>query len=90
MSLPSGENFGCASKARPFVILFAFPPLIGIVYISPKRSKAIVFPSGLTSTDIHVPSSVLSLIIRSGFKGKRAFFFFNESFFSILFFSSGS
>src|SRR5216684_5248924 len=31
--------------------------------MSPRRSKAIVFPSGETSRDIHVPSSVVNSIV---------------------------
>ena len=59
--------------------------------MSPNKSKAKVFPSGLTSSDIQVPSSRFNLIFRSGFKGSRAFFFldFIESFFSVLTLLSG-
>src|SRR6266516_4539437 len=47
--------------------------------MSPRKSKAIVLPSGLTSNDIQVPSFVLIEILRSVSSG-RSFFFFGFSF----------
>jgi hypothetical protein len=44
------------SHANPLVNALASPPPIGIVYKSPRRSKAMVEPSGETSTFIQVPS----------------------------------
>src|SRR5687768_8729331 len=38
--------------------------------MSPIRSKRMVFPSGLTSTDIQVPSLVVNEIVRVGFRGR--------------------
>src|SRR5215831_5163894 len=37
--------------------------------MSPIKSKTIFFPSGLTSTDIQLPSLVVKLNLRLGFKG---------------------
>src|SRR6478752_2004579 len=50
---PSGLNRGWLSIAMPLVRRVAVPPAIGSVYRSPRRSKTIVWPSGLTSSDIH-------------------------------------
>src|SRR5215468_5167963 len=47
--------------------------------MSPSRSKTIVCPSGETSSDIHVPSSVVNETLPSGFKINSSFF---SSFFS--------
>src|SRR5579863_499025 len=58
MCLPSGEKRGSLSYDSPDVIGFAVPPCMGSVYKCPTRSNTSVFPSGDTSRDIHVPSSV--------------------------------
>jgi hypothetical protein len=42
-------------------------------------SKTIVRPSGETSSDIHVPSSVEKSIVRAGSSGRSPFFGFDES-----------
>src|SRR5262252_2579312 len=47
----------------------ADPPVIGSVYRSPRRSNTSVRPSGDTSTDIQVPSSVVNLRGRVGTSG---------------------
>src|SRR6188474_2635453 len=62
--LPSGEKRGCASYIMPFVNCVAVPPAMGSVYRSPRRSKTIDRPSGLTSSEIQVPSSVSRLKLR--------------------------
>ena len=73
MVLPSGEKRGCPSKPVPLVMRVAFPPAIGSVYRSPVRSKTIVFPSGETSSDSHVPSSVVKAVLRVGMIGSSVF-----------------
>src|SRR3989442_2862543 len=62
---------------------------MGSVYRSPSSSKPIVLPSGETSSESHVASSVVNSIFRSGLR-VRPFFFssFFVSFFSS-FFSAG-
>src|SRR5687767_4533772 len=67
---PSGEKRGCASYIMPRVNAVAVPPAIGIVYRSPSRSNTIVRPSGLTSREIQLPSSVSRLIERVGRSGR--------------------
>ena len=52
--------------------------------MSPSKSKTIVLPSGLTSNDIHVPSSVFKSKDRSGLIGKFLLDFSFFSFSSIL------
>src|SRR5258708_30658824 len=64
---PSGDHFGWLSNAIPPEISFAGPPPMGSVKISPTSSKTIVFPSGETSSERHVPSSVRHSILRSPF-----------------------
>ena len=45
-------------QGKPVLKAVAFPPFAFIIKISPRMSKAIFVPSGLTSTFIQVPSSV--------------------------------
>ena len=51
-------------RTLALVIGRASPPSIGNSQTSPTISKASVRPSGETSTDIHVPSSVVKLMVR--------------------------
>ncbi len=74
MVSPSGLKRGWASKAMPLVILVAVPPAIGIVYKSPRRSNTIVWPSGLTSSDIQLTSVALNFAERSALSGSGSFF----------------
>ena len=74
--LPSGLNLGCPSKAMPLVKGVASPPENGMVYRSPRRSKTMVCPSGLTSREIQDPSSVVSEIVRAASRGRSFFSFF--------------
>src|SRR5215813_2623569 len=53
--------------------------------MSPSKSKTMVCPSGETSSDIQVPSSVVKETLPSGFRNNSSFF---SSFFSSDFFSS--
>jgi hypothetical protein len=76
--LPSGENFGWLSNDMPPMMRRGTPPSIGSVYTSPSRSKTIVLPSALTSSDIHVPSSVVNSIVSAFSRTRRA----GSSFFS--------
>src|SRR6266404_3946540 len=55
--------------------------------MSPSRSKTMVFASLETSSDIHVPSSVVNSIFLSVLSGSSSSFFFS-SFFSSSFFGS--
>src|SRR5262245_6497719 len=48
----------------------ALPPSMGRRYRSPRRSKTIVRPSGVTSNDIHVASSVVKLMVRVVLSGR--------------------
>src|SRR5262245_53480821 len=50
--------------------------------MSPSKSKTIVWPSGDTSSDIQVPSSVVKETLASGFRISSSFFssFFSSSF----------
>src|SRR5690348_11535101 len=57
----------------PAVNAVAVPPPIGIVYRSPRRSKTIVRPSGDTSREIQVPSSVSRLIDRAATSSRSGF-----------------
>src|SRR5688572_29045447 len=66
---PSGDHLGMQSHVIPLVIRFAVPPLIGRRYRSPRRSKTRVWPSGETSRETHVPSSVSKEIFRDGLSG---------------------
>jgi hypothetical protein len=52
---------------------------MGMEYISPIRSKTIVFPSGLTSREIQVPWLAVKLILRSGSRGSSFVAFLRES-----------
>src|SRR5437763_1605048 len=63
----------------PLVRRVAVPPAIGSVYKSPSRSKTIVLPSGLTSTDIHDPFVVVKFTWRPTLSGKSGFLFFAAS-----------
>src|SRR5437867_2451651 len=76
---PSGLNRGCTSIGMPLVKRVALPPSIGIVYRSPRRSKTIVLPSGLTSREIHEPLLVVKLTCRPTASGRSGFFFLLES-----------
>ena len=67
----------------PVVIAFASPPSIGTAYRSPRSSKRMVLPSGETSSETHVPSSVVNSTVRSGFNGSPWSFFPLGSGFSI-------
>jgi hypothetical protein len=69
MALPSGAQRGCPSKPEPLVMRVAAPPVAGIVYRSPSKSKTIVFPSGLRSSESQVPSSVVKTSGRVGMSG---------------------
>src|SRR5262245_41343766 len=66
---PSGLKRGAASNARPVVNAVALPPEIGIVYRSPSRSKTMVRPSGLTSTDIQLPLVAVNSALRFASRG---------------------
>src|SRR5436190_3376867 len=79
---PSGENFGWLSNAIPPEISFACPPSTGSVKMSPTSSNAIDFPSGETSRESQVPSSVVNSIFRLDFRGRPFFSFFFSSFLS--------
>src|SRR6476646_5178812 len=70
MVFPSGENRGWPSNPIPLVMRVALPPLMGTVYRSPSRSKTMVLPSGETSSDIQVPSSVVNDAWRVGRIGR--------------------
>src|SRR6185503_10892512 len=70
---PSGEKRGWPSNGIPLVSAVAVPPAIGTVYRSPSRSKTMVRPSGDTSSEIHVPSSVSRLIDRVGTSSRSGF-----------------
>src|SRR5690348_9738219 len=48
--------------------------------MSPSNSKTMVLPSGETSSDSHVPSSVVNSILRAGFSGIPFFSSFFPSF----------
>src|SRR5260370_9289584 len=55
---------------------FASPPATGMVYKSPISSNTSDWPSGETSSDIHVPSDVVNSMVRvvtSGSESVRAF-----------------
>ena len=80
--LPSGENRGCESNAMPVEIALASPPPMGNNQISPASSKTICAPSGETSSEIQVPSSVSNAIFRSGFRGRPAVSAFGAAGFS--------
>src|SRR5690349_9821946 len=45
--------------------------------MSPRKSKTIVLPSGLTSSDIQDPSVLLILIVRPASRGRNSLFFFS-------------
>src|SRR5579864_6707194 len=64
----------------PLVIFLAVPPAIGTVYRSPTRSKMMVWPSGETSSESHVPSLVANSILRAGLSGSGSSFFGAASF----------
>src|SRR5580693_1846615 len=53
--------------------------------MSPISSNTIVLPSGETSSESQVPSSVVNSILRSGFKGRPFFSSFFSGFFSSFF-----
>src|SRR5438477_5560374 len=53
--------------------------------MSPINSNAMVLPSGETSSESQVPSSVVNEILRSDFSGKPFFSSFLSSFFSSFF-----
>lgn len=72
---PSGLKRGCASKAMPAVSWRASPPERGRRYRSPSRSNTMVCPSGLTSREIQVPSSVSIWTVRPGSSGRLLSFF---------------
>src|SRR5262245_3467016 len=74
--LPSGEKRGWLSKDRPPTIRLAWPPAIGSVYRSPSRSNTMVWPSGETSRDIHVPSSVVNSRVSAVLSGSSSSSFF--------------
>ena len=71
MRVPSGENEGWKLSAMPLsrVLARTSPPPMGRSQISPTRSIAIVPPSGATSTDIQVLSSVVKLMVRVAPRG---------------------
>src|SRR5258708_36834398 len=76
MRLPWGESRGGESNAGPDVMRFASPPATGMVYKSPISSNTSDWPSGETSSDIHVPSDVVNSMVRvvtSGSESVRAF-----------------
>jgi len=77
--VPSGLKRGCPSTAIPWVSCVAVPPLAGIVYRSPSRSKTSVCPSGLMSTDIHEPSVVVNSTVRVGSRGRPSWKGFSSS-----------
>ena len=58
MRLPSGDQRGWISQARPLLMRVAAPPETGMRYRSPSSENTIVRPSGDTSTSIQVPSLV--------------------------------
>ena len=70
MRSPSGLKRGCMSYPIPLVRRVASPPVIGIEYRSPSMSKTIVWPSGLTSSEIQVPSLVVNRAQRAGSSGR--------------------
>src|ERR1043165_5021038 len=70
MVLPSGEKRGWPSNPIPLVMRVALPPGIGTVYRAPTTSNTIVLPSGETSSDIQVPSSVVNDAWRVGRIGR--------------------
>ena len=60
IDLPSGEKRGMQSHDMPLVRRVALPPSMGIEYRSPRMSNTIVRPSGDTSSEIQVASSVVN------------------------------
>ena len=70
--VPSGEKRGWASNAMPDVIRVASPPVIGTVKRSPRWSKTMVVPSGLTSSEIHEPSVMSIARVRSEGRGRSS------------------
>src|SRR6476661_6848308 len=54
--VPSGDHDGCLASIEMSVIGFAMPPPAGIVQTVPRRSMAIVRPSGERAAAIDVPS----------------------------------
>ena len=73
MRVPSGEKRGCASKAIPEVSCVAVPPSNGMVNRSPRKSKTMVSPSGLTSSEIQLPSVMSMDTVRSTGRGRFSF-----------------
>ena len=67
---PSGENRGWASNAIPEVSWVASPPAMGTVKRSPRKSKTMVSPSGLTSSEIQLPSVMSRGTSRSTSRGR--------------------
>jgi hypothetical protein len=57
---------GMSSKAIPSVRRVACPPDMGTVYRSPSKSNVTISPSGETSKEIQVPSSVVKRRVRTG------------------------
>src|SRR3982751_5411403 len=56
----------------PCVRRVALPPVIGSEYRSPRRSNTSVFPSGETSSEIHVPFVVVKEWVRAVLSGSPA------------------
>src|SRR5262245_45912643 len=54
----------------PLVNRVARPPVIGMVYRSPSRSNTMVLPSGLTSSEIHVPRVAVNSALRDASSGR--------------------
>src|SRR5258708_10283487 len=76
MRLPWGESRGGESNAGPAEMRCAGPPATGMVYKSPISSNTSDWPSGETSSDIHVPSDVVNSMVRvvtSGSESARTF-----------------